>query len=69
MGRLNRYWTTPMVRFTFEGWSQAIEQAGFLIRRIYEPRPEIEDVARVPQLDDCRDFPSFVIFDLVPSET
>ncbi len=68
MGRLNRYWTTPIVRFTVEGWSQAIEQAGFLIRRVYEPRPTLEDVAREPQLDDCRDFPSFLIFDLVTTE-
>ncbi|MBN2466161.1 hypothetical protein JXD38_11125 [candidate division WOR-3 bacterium] len=65
MARLDRYWTTPIVRLTIDGWSEAIEQAGFLIRRIYEPRPTVEDVAREPQLDDCRDFPSFVIFDLV----
>ena len=65
MARLKRYWTTPFVRLTVDGWSEAIEQAGFLIRRIYEPRPTLEDVAREPQLEDCRDFPSFVIFDLV----
>ncbi|MBM3331711.1 methyltransferase domain-containing protein [candidate division WOR-3 bacterium] len=68
MSRLNRYWTTPIVRLTIEGWSEAIEQAGFLIRRIYEPRPTLEDVAHAPQLDDCRDFPSFLVFDLVTSK-
>ena len=65
MSRLKRYWTTPIVRFTIEGWSQAIERAGFLIRRIYEPRPTPEDVARQPGLDDCLDFPAFLVFDLV----
>jgi 2-polyprenyl-3-methyl-5-hydroxy-6-metoxy-1,4-benzoquinol methylase len=65
MSRLERYWTTPFVRLTFDGWSELIKHAGFLVRRIYEPRPTLEDVASEPQLDDCRDFPSFVIFDLV----
>ena len=65
MSRLKRYWTTPIVRLTIDGWSQAIERAGFLIRRIYEPRPTPEDVARHPGLDDCLDFPAFLVFDLV----
>ncbi len=65
MARLNRYWTTPFIRLTFDGWSELIDRAGFLIRRIYEPRPTPEDVARRPEIEDCRDFPSFVIFDLV----
>jgi 2-polyprenyl-3-methyl-5-hydroxy-6-metoxy-1,4-benzoquinol methylase len=65
MPRLKRYWTTPFVRLTFDGWSELIQRAGFLIRRMYEPRPTHEDVVRKPQLDDCRDFPSFIIFDLV----
>ncbi|MBM3315822.1 methyltransferase domain-containing protein, partial [candidate division WOR-3 bacterium] len=65
MARLNRYWTTPIVRLTVDGWTGLTEQAGFLIRRIYEPRPTLEDVARCPNLEDCRDFPSFLVFDLV----
>jgi 2-polyprenyl-3-methyl-5-hydroxy-6-metoxy-1,4-benzoquinol methylase len=65
MPRLDRYWTTPFMRLTIDGWSQAIEQAGFLIRRIYEPRSTPEDVARWPGLDDCHDFPSSIVFDLV----
>jgi hypothetical protein len=32
---------------------------------MYEPRPTPEDLARRPELDDCRDFPFFIIFDLV----
>jgi 2-polyprenyl-3-methyl-5-hydroxy-6-metoxy-1,4-benzoquinol methylase len=69
MPRLKRYWTTPFVRLTFDGWSEVIERAGFLIRRMYELRPTIEDVAREPELEDCRDFPSFVVFDLVTGGT
>jgi ubiquinone/menaquinone biosynthesis C-methylase UbiE len=65
MARLNRYWSTPFIRLTIDGWSTLVEQAGFLIRRIYEPRPTAEDVARCPELDDCRDFPSFIVFDLL----
>jgi hypothetical protein len=65
MARLKRYWSTPIVRFTIDGWSEAIEQAGFLIRRVYEPRPTLDDVARWPGLGDCLDFPAFLVFDLV----
>jgi len=65
MARLDRYWTTPIVRLTIDGWSRLAAEAGFLIRRIYEPRPSVEDLERWPALDDCRDFPSFVILDLV----
>jgi 2-polyprenyl-3-methyl-5-hydroxy-6-metoxy-1,4-benzoquinol methylase len=64
MARLNRYWTTPISRLTIEGWTEATERAGFLVRRIYEPRPTLEDVERWPEIEDCRDFPSFIIFDL-----
>jgi hypothetical protein len=69
MPRLKRYWTTPFTRLTFDGWSELIDRAGFIIRRIYEPRPTLEDVVRRPELDDCRDFPSFVVFDLVKTGT
>ena len=65
MARLNRYWSTPFFRLTIDGWSRLIADAGFLIRRIYEPRPTAEEVERCPEIDDCVDFPSFVIFDLV----
>ena len=69
MPRLRRYWSTPFVRLTFDAWSGTIAGAGFVIQRIYEPRPTPEDVARCPELDDCRDFPAFLIFDLVKART
>jgi 2-polyprenyl-3-methyl-5-hydroxy-6-metoxy-1,4-benzoquinol methylase len=65
MARLERCWTSPFLRLTFEGWSELIEQAGFLIRRVYEPRPTEAEAAAMPEVEDCRDFPSFLIFDLV----
>ena len=68
MARLNHYWATPETRLTIEGWSQVISEAGFLIRRIYEPRPSPEDVVRQPELEDCRDVPSFLILDIVTGQ-
>jgi 2-polyprenyl-3-methyl-5-hydroxy-6-metoxy-1,4-benzoquinol methylase len=65
MSRLVYQWSTPFWRRTLQEWSDAIAEAGFLIRRIYEPRPSEDDVAIQPEVSDARDFPYFLIFDLV----
>jgi 2-polyprenyl-3-methyl-5-hydroxy-6-metoxy-1,4-benzoquinol methylase len=65
MARLRHHWTMPYHRFTLEEWSRMIADAGFLVRRLMEPRPTPEQVARNPALDDCARLPYFLIFDLV----
>jgi hypothetical protein len=42
-----------------------VADAGFLIRRLDEPRPTPEQVARVPQLEDASRLPMFLLFDLL----
>ena len=37
-----------------------IAEAGFLVRRIHEPRPTQEQVKRIPDLDDCYRLPYFL---------
>lgn len=65
MARLSYHWDTPYWRHTLSDWSGFIEGAGFLIRRLHEPRPTAEQVQRSPNLDDCFRLPYFLIFDLV----
>ncbi len=65
MARLERPWETPYWSLTIEEWSEILERAGFLIRRLREPRPTAEAVRRVPTLEDCLRLPSFLIFDAV----
>ena len=65
MPRLDYSWKTPMWRRTLGEQSESIADAGFLIRRIYEPRPTPTQVERVPDLDDCYRIPYFLIFDCV----
>jgi len=65
MKRLERHWDTPFWSLTIEEWSEILEQSGFLIRRLREPRPSSEVVRRVPALEDCLRLPSFLIFDAV----
>ena len=65
MPRLGAHWETPYWHRTLAEWSALIDGAGFLIRRLHEPRPTAEQVARNPDLDDCSRLPYFVIFDLV----
>ncbi len=52
---------------TLEEWSELFFATGFLIARLYEPRPTATQVERIPELDDCRRIPYFLIFDLVPA--
>ena len=65
MERLRYHWDTPYWRYTISEWSGLIAEAGFLIRRLHEPRPSQEQVRRRPQLRDCYKLPYFLIFDLV----
>ena len=65
MARLIYDWATPYWRLTLSEWSQLIDSAGFLIRRIHEPRATGEQVQRLNDLDDCRRLPYFLVFDLV----
>lgn len=65
MPRLQSHWRTPHWRHTLAEWSGLIADAGFLIRRMHEPRPTAEQVEATPALDDCRRMPYFLIFDLI----
>ena len=55
----------PYWRNTLTEWSSLLAEAGFLIRRLYEPRPSAEQVQRQPQLRDCDKLPYFLIVDLI----
>lgn len=57
----------PGWRRTLEQWSELFSAAGFLIARIFEPRPTAAQVQRVPDLDDCFRIPYFVTFNLRPT--
>lgn len=50
---------------TLEQWSQAFAESGFLIARLYEPRPTTQQVEHVPDLEDCSLMPYFLVFDLI----
>lgn len=65
MRRLVYRWRTPFWRRTLEQWSAMIADAGFVIERLFEPRPDGETVARLPELDDCARLPYFLIFRLL----
>jgi ubiquinone/menaquinone biosynthesis C-methylase UbiE len=58
----------PSTSRTLEEWSEALTEAGFLIFRLYEPRPTTKQVEDVPELYDCFRMPYFLIFDLVLRE-
>ena len=69
MQRLRYHWDAPTWRYTLSGWSVLIAEAGFLIRRLDEPRPTEEQVQRNPNLEDCYRLPAFLIFELVKPGT
>lgn len=58
---------TVQYRFTLESWSRMIEDAGFLIRRLREPRPSDEVLAKTPALADATRLPYILIFELCPA--
>jgi 2-polyprenyl-3-methyl-5-hydroxy-6-metoxy-1,4-benzoquinol methylase len=65
MQRLTYHWDAPTWRYTLAGWSQLVAEAGFLIRRLDEPRLTEEQIQRNPNLEDCYRLPAFLIFELV----
>ena len=65
MERLKYHWQTPYWHHTLSEWSRMIAEAGFLVRRIHEPRPTQEQVERIPDLDDCYRLPYFLVADCV----
>jgi hypothetical protein len=65
MQRLTYHWDTPYWHHTISEWSALIAEAGFLIRRLLEPRPTVEHVERNPRLEDSNRLPAFLIFDLL----
>ena len=67
MGRLTANWETPRWYHTFTELSEMVAEAGFMIRRMVEPRPTEEQVRQNPDLDDCHRVPYFLIFELVAS--
>lgn len=67
MPRLAYPWATPYWRHTLTEWTAMTLEAGFLVRRLLEPRPTEADLAAEPNLQDCDEMPYFVIFDLVPA--
>jgi SAM-dependent methyltransferase len=63
MSRLKYGWRSPQWKRTFGEWSELLDDAGFVIKRIHEPRPTREQVDRIPELDDCYRLPYFLVFD------
>jgi SAM-dependent methyltransferase len=63
MTRLKYGWRSPQWKRTFGEWSELLDDAGFVIKRIHEPRPTKEQVGRIPELDDCYRLPYFLVFD------
>lgn len=63
MARLKYAWRSPQWKRTFGEWSQLLDDAGFVIKRIHEPRPTAEQVERIPDLEDCYRLPYFLVFD------
>ena len=64
MALLSAHWETPRWYMTLSGWSDMIADAGFMIRRMAEPRPTGEQVRQNPDLEDCYRLPYFLVFDL-----
>ncbi len=65
MARLKEHWDTPYWHRTIEEWTDILLDAGFLIRRLHEPRPSNDAVRKVPSLEDALRLPSFLIFDAI----
>ena len=68
MARLKYQWDTPYWRRTLAEWSSLLADAGFLIRRLHEPRPTPEQVACRPELDDAYRLPYFLIVDALRAD-
>jgi 2-polyprenyl-3-methyl-5-hydroxy-6-metoxy-1,4-benzoquinol methylase len=64
MRRLATRFRTVQYRHTLEQWSRMIEDAGFVIARLREPRPTSEVLANCPELAAAARLPFFLIFEL-----
>lgn len=62
MSRLEGLAQTPRWRFTLSEWHSLVTSAGFVVVGLDEPRPTEEQVARLPELEDCRRLPYFLVF-------
>ncbi len=65
MPRLRYRWSSPYWRRTLEEWTAASADAGFLIRRIHEPKPAAQVVREQPALAHCTRLPYFLVFELL----
>jgi len=63
MPRLRYSWETPRWRLSLSEWSAVVRGAGLVIVGLREPRPTAEQVARRPELDDCRRLPYFLVIE------
>jgi 2-polyprenyl-3-methyl-5-hydroxy-6-metoxy-1,4-benzoquinol methylase len=68
MRGLSYPWDTPYERRTLAQWSALLASAGFLLRRLHEPRPTEEQVRRKPDLSDSHRLPYFLVFDLISAQ-
>jgi 2-polyprenyl-3-methyl-5-hydroxy-6-metoxy-1,4-benzoquinol methylase len=65
MPRLVAHWSTPYWRMTLAESTGLLARAGFLIRRLDEPRPTPEQIAERPDLEDCSRVPFFLVVEAV----
>ena len=67
MRRLKYSWKTPYWGRTLAEWTATVSEAGFVTKRLHEPRPTADQVQRLPDLDDCYRLPYCLVFDCVRS--
>ena len=65
MLKLTEPWESPFTRLTLSEWADCIYRADFLIALIYEPRPTLDQIKRVKELDEAYRLPGFLIFSLI----
>lgn len=63
MPRLRYPWETPRWRLTLSEWTGLVREAGFVLVGLREPRPTANQVARRPELEDCRRLPYFLVIE------
>lgn len=56
--------TTTAQHATLEDWISALLAAGYVLRGLYEPRPDGAAIAAHPALEDAARLPYFLLFDL-----
>ena len=68
MLKLTEPWESPYTRLTLSEWADCIYRADFLIALIYEPRPTLDQINRVKELDEAYRLPGFLIFSLIKAD-